>query len=121
MKRRKRTLLGTLRDPAFWEAIDAPHPPASRVMADVQRFLDEKESAAALLDGIVAKPRAWWPQHLRKTHGAMTPGMVHELLRRMMLIVKQSPEDALQLTTMAIEVSDALDAEDYPSGMVSRA
>lgn len=110
-------LISTLRDERVWEALDAS-PAAPPVRAMAQLIFDENATAAALLAGILTGPRAWWPQRLRTTPGAMTAGMVQELLRRMSVVVRQSPEDALQITSMALMVADALEAGDYPSGMV---
>ena len=118
MRSDMRALIRTLRDDRVWAALDARPVPSSDVRALAQLIFDENADAAALLDDILTGPRAWWPQRLRRTPGAMTAGMVQQLLRRMMEVVRQCPEDALQITSMARMVADALDVDDYPYAMV---
>lgn len=118
MARTMTALLGTLRDERVWEALDASAATSGPVRAIAQFVVDENATAAALLDDVITGPRAWWPQRLRRIPGAMTAGMVQELLRRMTSIIRKSPDDALQITSMAMMVADALDADDYPGGMV---
>jgi len=109
-----------LRTDDLWTALDAP----GRVgtVGEVAHLVwSETESAEARLDDVLTGPPAWWPQRLRKTHGAYTVGVVRALLQRMPAAATRRPEEALQLTAMAITVAEAIDPDDYPRGMVARA
>lgn len=115
------TLVKRLRENEVWNALDAPRTSSDQVLAVAQLLWEENAAATALLEDILTGPRAWWPQRLRRTHGAMTAGMVQVLLQRTVTILMQCPEDAFQLTSMAIMVAEALQVDDYPRGMVLRA
>lgn len=112
--------LHLLRDERVWKALNAPPAPGGRLGANAQVILEEKEAAIAQLEDILTGPRAWWPQRLRRTHGAMTAGMVLQLLRQVATVGQQCPEDALQLTSMAMMVAEELEVDDYSEGMVLR-
>ena len=111
------SLLRTLRDDRVWEALSAPRR-RSEIGEIAQLMWAENEAAAAVCDVVLDGPAAWWPQHLRKTHGTSTAGMVRELLRRMPSIVWIRPADALQLAAMAMEIAEVLQPEQYPAGIV---
>ena len=72
----------------------------------------EGRAAAAACEEILTGPHAWWAQRLRKTHGLQTLGMVRELLGRMPAMVKQQPEAALQITSMAMETAEAIGVDE---------
>jgi tetratricopeptide (TPR) repeat protein len=114
------TTLRMLRDGRVWEALDARPAPSRVVRSFAEMVLDENDAAAAHLEDIATGPRAWWPQRLRKTHGAITAGMVRELLRHSRAVLDRSPLDALQLTSMAVEAADELRPDDYPYEIVRR-
>ena len=82
------------------------------------RRSNEASRAAAICDDVLTGPAAWWPQRLRQAEGAITGGMVQQLLERMRSVLGSSPANALQITALAIEVANALDVANYPCDYV---
>jgi len=111
-----REIISALASSEVWEKESAP---ARGFAVDVAAFAErarfEEQQAAALCDEILSGPAAWWPQRLRMAENAYTAGMVTQLLDRVRPIIdKDSPANALQVTTMAIEVANSLGIVDYP-------
>lgn len=112
----QRDMVEALASGETWES--AP-PPAPRqfivnVTAFAERARAEEEHAAALCDEILSGPSSWWRQKLWKCEGATTAGMVKQLLERMRTTLERSPANALQITSLAIEIANALDITAYP-------
>src|SRR5215212_7172253 len=99
---------------------EAPPPPArlADVTAFAARLKREDAEAAAVCNDVLTGPSAWWSTRLRKAAGGRTAGVVRELLERFGGILGRSPNDALQITTLAVEVANALSITDYPSDTV---
>lgn len=93
---------------------------SARISSFAHALWAEDEAAEAVCRAVLSGPAAWWPQRLRKTPGAHTAGTVRALLRRMPQLYEKRPTDALQLTTMANAVAQALDPAEYPDGVVIR-
>lgn len=114
-----RSVVETLRSAEAWES--DPSPPRHLVLdvvAFANRAKQEEEHARQLCEEILTGPSAWWPQRLRKAKDANTAGMVKELLERMRQMIQASPTNALQVTTLAIDVAHALDVSEYPCDYV---
>jgi tetratricopeptide (TPR) repeat protein len=107
-------LLRALRDPLMWRK---PTAPARRGWAAVAAMLEqadaEDDAADALCDAILTGPHARWPERLAGTDGTRTLGMVRQLLARMPALAESRPAAGLQLTSMAISVSEAVRDRDY--------
>ncbi len=107
-------LLRALRDPLMWQK---PTGPVRRGWAAVAAMLEEAdaedEAAATLCDEILTGPHARWPERLSRTAGTLTLGMVRQLLTRMPPLAESRPAAALQVTSMAIAVSEAVRDRDY--------
>jgi len=99
---------------------DASPSPArlADVAAFAARLKKEDSEAAAVCDEVLTGPSAWWPTRLRKAAGGRTAGVVRELLVRTRQFVERTPSDALQITTLAVELSMELGVADYPSDVV---
>jgi tetratricopeptide (TPR) repeat protein len=112
------TLTSVLRDAESWEPIPVPPAaPAQQVSVVAQfaaRIREEDERAIALCDEILTGPSTWWRQRLRKTDGANTAGMVKQLLERMRSMLETAPVNALQVTSLAVEIANDLDVAEYP-------
>jgi tetratricopeptide (TPR) repeat protein len=111
-----REMISALASSDVWEKESIP--PRGFVV-DVAAFAErarlEEHDASILCDEILNGPAAWWPQRLRLAKNAYTAGMVTQLLERVGPIMdKDSPANALQVTTMAIEVANSLGVVDYP-------
>jgi len=84
------------------------------IVALAERLEWEGEVAPALCDEILAGPEAWWLQHVRKTAGTQTAGIIRYLLERVRSTIEQSPARATQITTLALQLAEELDPTAYP-------
>jgi tetratricopeptide (TPR) repeat protein len=119
----QREMIATLADGEVWEPAPAAARPTPRqfivnVAAFAERARLEDERAVILCEDILSGPPAWWKQRLRKSEGALTAGMVKQLLERMRTLLESSPANALQVTALAIEVANTLDVTEYPCDYV---
>lgn len=115
-----RDLIATLSDKDVWDSNPAPAPRqfVGNVVAFAERIQREDAEAVAVCDEVLTGPAAWWPQRLRKVKGGYGAGVVKQLLVRMFQTVESSPINALQMTSMAIGIANALDVSDYPCDYV---
>ncbi len=114
-----RAVVDALRSAETWaEEVPPPRQFVHDVVAFASRAKQEEERARTLCDEILSGPSSWWPQRLRKAEGAFTAGMVKELLERMRQMLEHSPAGALQVTALAIDVSNALEIAEYPCDYV---
>lgn len=115
----QREMIATLSTPEVWdERAPAPRQFVVDVAKFAERARDEEQAAIALCDEILTGPAAWWQQRLRQSGRAYTGGVVKQLLDRMRPMLGSSPANALQVTALAIEVSNALDIAEYPCDYV---
>jgi tetratricopeptide (TPR) repeat protein len=82
----------------------------------VNQRRDENEAAPALCDEILARPLPWRLQHVRMRVGTRTAGIVQELQSRMRTTLERSPTAALQITSLAVELAETIDAGAYWPG-----
>ena len=91
-------------------------------VVDVTGFADrakaEDARAAEICTDVLSGPASWWPQRLRKHEGYRNAGMIRQLLDRMRELLATSPANALQVTSMAIEIANALPVTEYPCDYV---
>ena len=116
-----RETIRLLEDEEVWNERPAPPvPPArlSEVAAFASRLKQEDADAVTICDEVLTGPAAWWPTRLRKNPAARTAGVVRELIARVGQILERSPNDALQVTTLATETAAGLSITDYPSDTV---
>lgn len=110
-----RRFLETLRNERAWEELPAVHFADIQEVATLAARLElEDEVAPALCDEILASPEAWWLQHVRKTAGTRTAGIIKLLLERMRPMKETSPATALQMTHLAVQLAEELDPTAYP-------
>lgn len=115
-----REIVRVLQGNEVWEEEVAPAvpPPARKFVVDVIAFAEqarqEEVEARRLCDEILTGPSSWWRTRMRQAGGAYTAGMVKELLERMRVFIESSPAKALEVTTLAIEIANALDIVSYP-------
>ncbi|MEO8379711.1 MAG: tetratricopeptide repeat protein [Acidobacteriota bacterium] len=112
----QRDIIEALASGESWESAPAPAPRhfIVNVTAFAERARSEEEQAKVLCDEILSGPSSWWRQRLRTTDGVATAGMVKQLLNRMRDMLERSPANALQVTTLALEIANALDVSAYP-------
>jgi len=114
-----RAVVDALRTADVWEEeAPAPRQFVLDVVAFANRAKQEEERARVLCDEVLSGPSSWWPQRLRKAEGAVSAGMVKELLERMRQMLASSPAAALQVTALAIDVAHSLDIAEYPCDYV---
>ncbi|HEY0139454.1 MAG TPA: tetratricopeptide repeat protein [Thermoanaerobaculia bacterium] len=112
-----REIVHVLRTSDVWDESSAPAAPRKFVVditAFAERARQEESEAKRLCDEILTGPSSWWQQRLRQAENVYTAGMVKELLERMSDLIETSPSKALEVTTMAIEIANALDLVSYP-------
>jgi tetratricopeptide (TPR) repeat protein len=115
----QRQMMAHLATAEVWRS---PAPPPRQFVVDVITFSEraraEESAAVTLCDAVLTGPPAWWQQRLRQSQGVYTGGMVKQLLERMRPMLFSSPANALQITSLAIEVANALDVAEYPCDYV---
>jgi hypothetical protein len=111
----QRQMISALAEGEVWEAAPAPAAPRQFIV-NVTAFAERArlEEERAVCEEILSGPPVWWRQRLRKTEGALTAGLVKQLLERMRSYLESSPANALQVTALAVEVSNELDVSQYP-------
>lgn len=118
----QREMMATLANGEVWEPAPVIPPAPRQFIVNVAAFAErarlEDERATVLCDEILSGPPAWWKQRFRKSEGAVTAGMVKQLLERVRNLVESSPANALQVTALAIEVANTLDVSEYPCDYV---
>jgi tetratricopeptide (TPR) repeat protein len=115
-----RELAAALTEAEVWGAERMVVPLPSPLHTFSRRAAEEEEQASAFCDEILAGPPTWWPQRLRNLPAARTAGVVRHLLERMRQLLERSPSHALQATTLAIEIANALDPAAYPNDYAVR-
>jgi tetratricopeptide (TPR) repeat protein len=118
--REQRELIANLGEHEVWteNSSAVPRQFAVDISAFADRARQEEEAAAALCDDVLSGPHSWWPQRLRKSGDAQTAGLVKQLLVRWRALLEHNPAAALQITTLALEVANALDVAQYPCDYV---
>ena len=116
----QRQLMKILGENEVWEPAGgtAPRQFVLNVGAFAERARREDREAVEIVDDVLTGPPAWWPQRLRKAQGAYTAGVVKQLLERMFQTAESSPANALQMTSMALSIANALDLSEYPCDYV---
>src|SRR5258708_18920610 len=81
------------------------------------RLEGEHTVAEAMVDDMLASPPRWWRTKLMR-EGGQTVGVVRALLDRMRTILPKAPLQALDVTTIAVDVANHLPITGYPSDLV---
>lgn len=115
----QREMIAQLATSDVWEA---PSTPPRQFLLNVAAFAErarrEEEEAVVLCDEILSGPPNWWSQRLRNTPDAWTGGVAKHLLSRWRQMLHAAPGNALQVTSLAIQVANALEVADYPCDYV---
>ena len=106
------------------EVWDQPAAAGAAVMAKgrelatvAHRLEDEQAAAEAMVDEMLASPQRWWRTKLMR-EGGQTVGVVRALLDRMRTILPKAPLQALDVTTIAVDLANDLPITGYPSDLV---
>lgn len=116
----QREIIANLSDQEVWQngPASAPRQFVVNVAAFADQARNEDEAASALCNEVLNGPHSWWPQRLRKAANTQTAGVVKQLLVRWREMLEHNPAAALQITTLALEVANALDVAQYPCDYV---
>jgi tetratricopeptide (TPR) repeat protein len=118
----QRELIGMLREAEVWEGFpDSPAviPAGIRDLSDVQsRIAAEDADAAQLLDEALKGPAAWWTTRLMQSQRHLTAGVVRQLLVRAEGLEATAPQQAADMTKLAVDISSELPLSEYPSDLV---
>jgi tetratricopeptide (TPR) repeat protein len=111
-----------LADPTAWssEGIQDVDPEVSTELigAIARRMRQEQDEARELLPVLTAGPLSWWRTRFLQEPRSRTAGVVRELIARLESY-RPLPAEALELATIAVDVSNALNFTDYPSDTVT--
>jgi tetratricopeptide (TPR) repeat protein len=118
-----RGMIRAMKEPSVWNRrpVEQPTPAAERIarLTSFKQRLDNEDAAAKDLVATLLKgPSAWWRNAVRKNPGALTAGMVRQLLSKMRELHARSPADALVVTSLAVELANGLSIKEYPSDYV---
>jgi tetratricopeptide (TPR) repeat protein len=104
-----------------WEekkpATPADHRRVQDLAAVAQRLDDEQSSAAAIVETLLASPQPWWRTKLLR-EGGQTVGVIRALLDRARAIQPKAPLQALEITSLAVDVAAELPIVGYPSDLI---
>lgn len=113
-----RELAELLRSPDVWQGTQALPPSMQEMTALSQRLASEDREAAELLESLANTPAAWWRTAVLKSPNARTAGAVRQLLERMRTVIRKSPPQALEITSLAVDLANDLGLTDYPCDFV---
>jgi len=116
-----RKLAELLRSPEVWHAAEKPAPPPERareVAGLAERLAAEDHEVAALLDTLSNTPPAWWRTAILKSPNRHCAGTVRKLLERMRSLIRKSPPQALEVTSLAVDLANDISLTDYPCDFV---
>lgn len=118
----QRHISAALRTSEVW-LDDQPRPAAqarlSELAAFSRRLREEDEEAPEICDYILTGPAAWWATRFAKSGWEPSAGIVRELFERWRQMIGRAPMQALQVTTLAIEITNELEWHVYPSNFLA--
>jgi len=114
-----------LRRPGVWQSAQTPvaaavpvPPPVHRMSALASRLSAEDRAATELLGSLANTPAAWWRTAILKSPGGRSAGTVRQLLERTRTTVRKAPPQALEATTLAVDIANDISLIEYPSDFV---
>lgn len=115
-------LIEMLRCGDVWPELPEPTPEATARIAELTSFagrLDAEEAIASdILDDVFRGPSAWWSTRLMKAAPRLTAGIVREILKRSVGLESTAPQQAHDMTRLAVDIASELSVCDYPSDFV---
>jgi len=120
-----RMIADALRDHDVWDTrpIDDESPARSTIAnlrAFADRMTDEDTRAELWITELLAGPRDTWASKLAAHPEYRTAGTVRKLIAATDRAIDTMPPDAVELTALATNIADHLDASDYPSDTIAR-
>lgn len=118
----QRELISLLREADSWQDVPEPQsgvPQRIRDLSDLQaRLANEDADAARILDEVLHGPAAWWSTRILQSGEELTAGIVRQLLARADGLEATAPQQAHDLTQLAVDIAGELSLSDYPADLV---
>jgi tetratricopeptide (TPR) repeat protein len=119
-----REIADCLKSPGVWDATEISETPNANVLATLRNaqggMRSEDAAAEEWLRQLIAKPRESWTPTLHAHPEWRTAGMVRRLIAATDGVIKTTPPDALEITTLAVEIVEGLEAARYGESTVAR-
>jgi tetratricopeptide (TPR) repeat protein len=119
-----RTFADALRERDVWEKRELPTEAVPSTIATLRAFADRMTDEDTLAEGIVAEllagPRESWMPRLHAHPEWRTAGVVRKLSAATERAIDIMPPDALEMTSLSVEIAEQLDPRSYPSDTVVR-
>ena len=107
-----------LRTPDVWQVAQTPSQRAGEIVSLAQSLAEEKRQAAAFVESLATTPPAWWRTTVAKSPIGRSIGTVECLLAWMRTELSKSPARALEITSLAVEITNSLSLADYAGDFV---
>jgi tetratricopeptide (TPR) repeat protein len=90
-----------------------------RQAAAVEKLIrDERAAAAALIGELLSGPAAWWRTRVFNKQETLTYGLAVALVERAVSLLDTSPPEALEASSIAVDVAERLRVDAYPEDLV---
>lgn len=119
-----RTITDVLHDHDVWDDVRAASDPVPGTIATLRAFADhmafEDAAADAILPELLAGPREEWMPRLMVHPEWRTAGVVRRLVGEMRHAITSIPQDAVEMMTVAVEISEHLPPTTYRADTLAR-
>jgi len=119
-----REIAECLKSPDVWDATEISPDPNTNVLAFLERTQSDMRTEDAAAEGwlreLLALPREAWAPTLHAHPEWRTAGMVRKLIEATDRAIETMPPDALEITSIAVEIAEGLSAERYGTSTVLR-
>jgi len=96
------------------ELLRFPRRRIQAIIALAERLSSEYGAAQDICDAMLAGPAPWWLQHVRRTAGTETAGIIRTLIERLRTILERDPAQAFRMADLAVQLAATLDRTAYP-------
>jgi tetratricopeptide (TPR) repeat protein len=119
-----RTITAVLHEHDIWDRAQLRPDPVPETIASLRAFADrmafEDTAADAILPELLAGPREEWMPRLMAHPEWRTAGVVRRLVGDMRRMVTSTPQDAVEMMVVAVEIAESLDHVTYRSDTIAR-
>jgi tetratricopeptide (TPR) repeat protein len=119
-----REIADCLKSPDVWDATEISPEPNANVVAFLERAQADMHTEDAAAEGwtreLLAHPREAWTPTLHAHPEWRTAGMVRKLIAATDRAIETMPPDALEITSLAVEIAETLPAARYGESTILR-
>jgi tetratricopeptide (TPR) repeat protein len=119
-----RELADVLKSPDVWDATEISPDPNANVLSFLSHaqsdFRTEDAAAEEWTRALLAQPREAWAPTLHAHPEWRTAGMVRKMIDASYRAIETAPPEALDLTALATEIAESLDAARYGASTAAR-